>query len=99
MYTIQEFVKSDANLVKTLQVIDKLSDFYVENKWGQEQTWLLWFAIQDNIIEYNTTDYEKSYFFFFDTMYLHNIGIMCQIKVSEHRGSRKQKLNSHGTIS
>jgi len=38
MYTIQEFVKSDANLVKTLQVIDKLSDFYVENKRGQEQT-------------------------------------------------------------
>lgn len=34
MYTIQEFVKSDANLVKTLQVTDKLSDFYVENKQG-----------------------------------------------------------------
>lgn len=99
MYTIQEFVKSDVNLVKTLQVIDKLSDFYVENKCGQEQTWLLWFAVQDNIIEYNTTNYENVILFFFDTMYLHNIGIMRQIKISEHRVSRKQKLNSHGTIS
>jgi hypothetical protein len=34
MYTIQEFVKNDVNLIKTLQVIDKLSDFYVENKQG-----------------------------------------------------------------
>lgn len=65
MYTIQEFVKSDANLVKTLQVIDKLSDFYVENKRGQEQTWLLWFAVQDNIIGYNTTNYENALLFFF----------------------------------
>jgi len=38
-------------------------------------------------------------YFFFDTMYLHNIGIMRQIKIFEHRVSRKQKLNSHGTIS
>jgi len=64
MYTIQEFVKSDVKLVKTLQVTDKLSDFYVENKCGQEQTWLLWFAVQDNIIEYNTTNYENVILFF-----------------------------------
>jgi len=50
-------------------------------------------GLQYKTILYSTTQpiMKMSYFFFSDTMYLHNIGIMRQIKIFEHRVSRKQK--------